>query len=444
MVSQADVFIDSIGVAAHLTFGGASNYSGDDPAHYDRIILPAVKASRIRHFRDGYFNLPDQRPQWTRYVIQQKKLITDMMAFNGTRIGFNLVFPNPPCAGSWLDAAKNPPSAIAVWLPMANLDSFESLNEYNFQTPHCGNNSWAALLHQYQIDFYNACKSFAPTVPVVGPSMGNHGNIAGDATSAGDISAYMDFGNIHSYPGGSPPTAGLDQIGMVAPMSGAKPVMATETGYHNELYMPPTCRAQPAVSQRAAAKYYTRLFFEYWNAGVARTYAYELLDDTSSIRTSGPCVAPLGGPEANFGLCTRCGDLKLQGIAIANIIALMADPGAAFTPVDLAYQITDSTGGPPPSTIKSAQFQKRSGAWWLAIWNDVPSYDTVNWADLNPPTVSVVLDSPLTFSTMRLYDPYVPSSAGATIPPAPITTYTKQHRIVVAVPDHALLIEMVP
>jgi hypothetical protein len=118
--------------------------------------------SRIRHFRDGYFNLPDQRPQWTRYVIQQQKLITDMMAFNGTRIGFNLVFPNPPCAGSWLDAAKNPPSAIAVWLPMANLDSFESLNEYNFQTPHCGNNSWAALLHQYQIDFYNACKSFAP------------------------------------------------------------------------------------------------------------------------------------------------------------------------------------------------------------------------------------------------------------------------------------------
>ena len=83
----------------------------------------------------------------------------------------------------------------------------------------------------------------------------------------------FDVAAMHSYPSAREPTFNLDtNIGQLATLRGtpAKPLMSTETGYYNN----------PVqfgwIPENLAAKYVPRLYAEYFNRGIERTYLYEL------------------------------------------------------------------------------------------------------------------------------------------------------------------------
>ncbi len=58
----------------------------------------------------------------------------------------------------------------------------------------------------------------------------------------------------------------------------AKPIVFTESGYHNAINVR---NDQPGISEAAAARYIPRLFLEDFLHGIPRTYLYEIISGTS-------------------------------------------------------------------------------------------------------------------------------------------------------------------
>jgi hypothetical protein len=77
---------------------------------------------------------------------------------------------------------------------------------------------------------------------------------------------------------------------------------------------------------------------------------------------------------------------KPAAYALKNLITLLKDPGPSFTPAALNYTISS-----PTSDVEHTLLQKRDGTFWLALWQNVLSYDPVAHQDLVVDPVSVKL-----------------------------------------------------
>jgi hypothetical protein len=146
-----------------------------------------------------------------------------------------------------------------------------------------------------------------------------------------------------------------------------KPHAVTETGYYNC----PTCFGN-GLSERASGKYYSRLWFEYFNRGIWRTNAYELIDQGVSRSNR----------EMNWGLLRHDGSPKPQFTATKNIIALLSDPGPSFAPGQLAYTLSNAS-----SATHRTLLQKRDGRFYLALWQTVSVWNIKSDADISTPRI---------------------------------------------------------
>src|SRR4051794_12598925 len=240
------------------------------------------------------------------------------------------------------DAAAVPGSVFAV----------EGANEWDLH----GGSGWAANLRAYQKNLYTTMKA-NPALkgkPVYGPSIGHEEDYA----ALGDVSAWLDKGNIHTYPGGWQPSQRLDvKMSESKPNRGSKPVMFGETGYHN--YMQDTSTHLPAP-EGVAGVYYPRMVLEGWRRGVTNTFSYQLLDNRPGQ------TGVVDNRESHFGLIRNDWSRKPAFNAMANFEALVRDPGAGFAPAPLAYA---TTGG--PSDLKQVLVAKRDGSHILFLWRDV-------------------------------------------------------------------------
>jgi hypothetical protein len=227
------------------------------------------------------------------------------------------------------------------------------------------------LLHAWTIKLYDAARAdttLAKT-PLVSCS------VYYPTPSLADLSPYLDYGNIHSYPkiDGSPNNLPI-YIANARSVTGDKPIIATETGYHNAY----NASNNSGISEIASAKYLPRLYLEHFNAGVVKTFNYELINSfNDDTYTNG---------EAHFGLVRTDLSYKPAAYALKNLITLLKDPGPSFTPAALNYMI-----GSPTSDLEHTLLQKRDGTYWLALWQDVLSYDAVAHQDLAVDPVSVKL-----------------------------------------------------
>src|SRR5262249_20186331 len=150
------------------------------------------------------------------------------------------------------------------------VESIEGMNEHDVS----GRPDWVNEVRSFQRALFGRFRTDPRTgkVPVYGPSMAHPGN----ATQVGDLSPYLDLGAIRPYSGGQQPMANLAEHQNKARLvSGVKPFVATETGYHTALA---DQSDHPPVSERAMARYVTRLVLEFFDAGIVRTYLYELVD----------------------------------------------------------------------------------------------------------------------------------------------------------------------
>jgi hypothetical protein len=362
VASGADTFVESIGVNTHTLY----NYTA-----YDNF--EAVKARLaelgVRHIRE---DLALERPD-------QYERLNELAAMG---IKSTLILGDPSKGASGLEEMI---SIVKTNLGGA-VDAVEGPNEFDMR----GGPNWAAELREYQQNLYGAIKAdpSLAALPVIGPSIVHRTN----QEALGEISGMLDYGNIHSYPDGEPPESNLSsQLGRAAANSGAKPVVATETGYHTALNWDGEHRP---VSEEAMATYIPRLFLDYFSRGIPRTFSYELVNEQPD-----PANAER---ESNFGLLRNDFSPKPAFDALRNTIAILADPGPAFAPESVDYSVGGSR-----ADLHQVLLQKRDGSFYLALWRATSVWDASAKAALDPPAEAVTLSFDRQVKNAQRYLPNV-------------------------------------
>jgi hypothetical protein len=233
--------------------------------------------------------------------------------------------------------------------------AFEGANEWDRR----GGSNWAAEVRAHQKNLYTQLKANPKTskYKVFGPSVGGDDHY----DELGNVSSWLDIGNIHTYPGGMPPSDRLDQRMSLAKVNRqAKPVASTETGYHNAVRC--NCGHRPS-SEATAAVYYPRMVLEGMRRGLTHTFGFQLIEAVPDPEKDS--YIP------NLGLIRYDWSRKPAFYAMRNMLTLMSDPGAGFTTGSLAYGVTG--GG---SDLRQMLFQKRDGTYILFLWRDVSVWNT--------------------------------------------------------------------
>jgi hypothetical protein len=339
LAANADSFVNTIGTNVHL------RYSNVYRTGYSTIVKPKLQALGIRHLRDGGGAYGD--PNWMRMIYGK---YADLAAATGAR--FNLITTPFGDRSGWNFSDGRVIDSMFKYAGPNVIDALENLNEWNTS----GRASWASELRTWQRTISAKRQQAYPTVAVVGPSFTSFTA----ATTVGDLSAYLTHGNMHSYPGGKQPTNWLQlnmtELGVV---SGTKPYAATETGYHTALASSTT---HPPVTETVMAKYVPRLFLEYFNVGVRRTYSYELIDQGTNLAVR----------EQKFGLLRNDGSEKPAFTYLKRLLDLVRDPGTPFTRGRLDYKLSGDL-----TSVHHTLLQKRDGRFYLMLWLEVPSTDAL-------------------------------------------------------------------
>lgn len=393
---DAQTFVDSIGVNTHI------NYFDRLYGNFD-LLRQRLEESGIRHVRDGAVL---QNDAYNRNVYGRWRTLASF------GVKFDMCFdprgsikqPNPEQIAKLLDLAGG------------SVESIEGPNELDDSKKPF----WIDVAHNYQQALYTAGMQVpaAAGLQFIGPSMA----FVKNAQRVGDISAFVTEGNLHTYAsGGMPDDLYAKQAQQAIPMYDHKPLVVTETGYHNAL---DNNGGQAPVSEAAGAKYIPRLYFQSFNAGIVKTYLYEFFDEASN--------PDLTNPEFHFGLVRFDGTVKPAFVAMSNLISILRDSSSGpATSGTLSYQISGET-----QKLSHTLLRKRNGAYYLAIWQEVPSYDTRTKTDLDVPDEKEDLSFQKPFRRILLYDPL----KGAD----PIQTWNKAENVEIEVPDHVLILELLP
>ena len=390
---SADSFVDSIGVVTHL------QYLDTAYGNYNEIIKPRLQELGIRHIREGGY-------QNMEYFNKLKELgnlgIKSTVTF----------FGNPPA--EVVSTAKTLKGAI---------EAVEGPNETDLQHFNFKYNGkvFPEATREYQKDLYTAIKGDPDTkyLPVLLPSMGWGEN----AAKLGYLE-WGDIGNMHSYPNpGYLPSSDLDWYYMphARKIAGnTKPLMATETGYH-------TLTAS-GISETAAGKYVPRLLLEHFNRNVERTYLYELIDEKPDPSNS--------NGELHYGLLRNDGSIKPSYEVVKNLITLLKEPGAKFSPGSLDYTLSGDT-----KNVHHTLVQKSNGEFYLIVWQEVKSWDHTNKKDIAVAERNVTLTLNSVISKAVAYQPINSITAlwQSTSPSS-----GRLDQMTLSVPDHPLVIKLTP
>jgi hypothetical protein len=357
---SAAAFIDSIGVNVHLSYT-------DTPYANVEAVRARLRELGIRHVRDG---LVMGRPDQYRAL---KLLARD-------RVRTELILGDP--AGRFGTGTLVEQLATLEHDVMPAVSAVEGPNEYDLS----GDGQWARRVRDYQAAMVAGLDARPPLadLPVVGPSVGRQSS----RSLLGDLSGALDLGNFHPYPGGEPPESGIDAEMRAAQVnSGSRPLVATETGYHDAVG---SADDHPPVSEQAAAAYVPRLFLSYFRAGVRRTFAYELVDERADpLRTD---------LQANFGLLREDLTPKPSFVALRNLVAAVKPAGKPSESRPPRLRMTGQT-----ADVEELLLDQGAGRFALVLWAPDRVWDPSARTDLAPEVhrVSVELPRPSGVALIR-------------------------------------------
>ena len=388
----ANSFIDSIGVCIHLT------YLDTAYGQYEEKIKPKLQELGIRHVRGDAPSIVDKATQ---------------AKFNDlAKIGIkSVLIMDPRFVSDDAEAVELSKSVIG------GLEGIEGPNEWDVhpELEYQGENFPKGVRH-YQSDLYSAIKLNSDTahLPVIGPSVAHPQN----AAKLGQVDC--DLGNMHSYSLSfhwGLPTGGLNQwLSAANTVCGEKPIVATETGYHNTV-----------MSEKATSKYLLRLFFEYFNHGIKRTYTYELIDLKPNFAKD--------YDQYHFGLLRYDGSPKPDFIALKNTIKLLNDYDNNIeqpTKTDiLNYRIQGNT-----KNVHHTLLQKQNRNFYLILWQEVPSFDLYEKIDIEVSARPLKLILNTAVKTAKIYQPLDSTKV--------LKEYVNPKDFVVEVSDSPIIIELLP
>ena len=382
---HADRFVETIAVQTHL------GHSGIYQTGWSSIVRPRLLELGVRHIRERMYESPSVQARMRDLASQ----------------GVTLMAGCWPQGTNYSDARHC--IALATAYGAGTIDAFDGWNEVDNE----GSN-WPAKWTSWQKTLWDTYKGHSTwrTRPVYANSLAR----ASSTDQIGDRSEILDYGNMHSYPAGDMPSMVSERwIPQWNKVASPKPLVVTETGYHNCLSCPTN-----GVSQTAQAKYLGRLVFEFFNRGIKRTSIYQLMDEGTSTNRR----------EDNWGLVKYNGTVKPSFTTLKNIIGLLSDPGAGFNPGSLEYGLSGALG-----TTHATLLQKRDGRFYLALWQEVKSWDIKAKRDLNPGDDAVTLTLAKAASSIRVFHPRIGTS--------PVQT-GRGTSIALSVPDEVILVEITP
>jgi hypothetical protein len=252
--------------------------------------------------------------------------------------------------------------------------------------------AWTA---KFQQQVYSAAHSFG--LQAINMSFGSGwtaaNNWQGDYAKAGNLSAYADYGNAHTYPQpGQTTDSTIQRINGLAKLAaGSRPVITTEMGWKGGTF-----------SQTDIARFAVDAVFDGIKNGDAKMYFYSLFDDSS-------------GP---YGLMNQNGTARPVGTALHNLTTIMADSGAARNG-SLTFGLSGTT-----AADHSLLTEKSTGVFQIALWNE---QDAAHNVTLNLASAA---------KTIRIYNPMTGSSA--------VQTFSNASNVTVNVPNHPVIVEVVP
>lgn len=321
----ADALVDSVGVNVHL------HYDFTPYKEQFELVKSRLIELGVRHVRDGLVDT-----EWQGYYDRHNEL--GGLGIKGTFI-----------------TSFDQSVALMASYPSRVIHSFEAYEAPNepdkSNHPQWIRELWEAMLRLGELKTIASVSHY----PVIGPSLTHESSYG----AVGDVSSYFDAANLHNYLAGRHPgTAGWGSDGygsiawnlrLIRPYSGGKPIITTEIGYQDG----------PGIQDRVPAgvvgRYLPRLLIEQYRAGIDRTFLYELCDFPNS---------------GTYGLLHADGAPKPAFNAVKALLRLLADPGPAFTPQPLDYDIAHGGGD-----VRHVAFQKRDGSYLVAFWLEAPSFD---------------------------------------------------------------------
>lgn len=389
-------FVDSIGINTHLYYNDTNYYQ-----KYQEIVKPKLLELGVRHIRDGG-------------VRNLNGYLDRLQELKSNGISTTLIFD--PRGGT-------PQQGLALVKELGNVvEAVEGPNEYELS----GDSNWVQTLRQYMEQLYQLVKSDTQTsaLPVLGPSLTSE-----EAYFAvGNISNFVDYGVLHNYFSGHHPgnigwgangygsiPYGISLSHKYAP---GKPVITTETGYHNAIN---TQEGHLAVPENIAQKYIPRMFLEQFNQGIKQTFGYELMDLHHNPKRD------ISGLE--FGLLRNNGEVKPSFVSLKALIQLLKDPGGSkFSPGTLNYSLIGNT-----SNLHHLLLQKSNGKFYLVLWQETSGFDLNTKKAIEVPNQKVQLILAQTFAQAKIY-----SLENYTKPKKQLTN---PKQILLDVPDQPLIIE---
>jgi hypothetical protein len=243
-------------------------------------------------------------------------------------------------------------------------------------------------------------------LPVINMSFGAGwtaaNNWQGDYGAVGDLSADTGYANAHTYPNpGQLPDETIQRInGLAALAASTRPVITTEIGWNTTQF-----------SQQTIAKYVLYAAMDGVKDGDEGMYFYGLYDDASG----------------DWGLFNADGTPRPAATALHNLTTLLTDTNAnanatSFTPGSLNYTLSGTQTGD-----NSVLIEKSNGQFWLSLWNETEAANA-------PHTITVNLG--ILAATVVEFDPLTGTSS--------IVSWNNVSTLQVSVPDHPVLLEIVP
>lgn len=392
-------FLDSIGVVVHL------NYRDTAYNNFTDIILPRLQELGVHHIRDGV-KINDTE-------TQQK--------FNDLgRLGIKSIFVMDPRDGINADQALSITNLVAD-----SIEAVEGPNEWDLNREYqYKEQSFPQGLRLFQTELYSAITNndSRDHLAVISPSMGRPHS----SSTLGEVPC--DLGNMHSYAGGNMPSTDLDTkwIPNAKVICPDRPIIATECGYHNAINKAET-RSQPGVSERASARYISRLYLEYFNRGIQQAYIHQLIDLRANPEAD--------EPEINYGILRYDGSRKPAFIAIRNMISLLKEDDDysdySYPLNSLSYSLDGNM-----DNIHHTLLQNKSGIFYLIIWQEVTSFDLKKNMDLYVSPKELTLNLETAIAEAKAYEPIHSAE--------PLFEWMAPRKLVLEVLDHPLIIKLVP
>ena len=386
---SAAEFLDSMGICVEIY----------DNATHGSVVVPRLKELGIRHLRVGLKKPGDNHRGNGEIQLNRIKELGEA-GYKITGLW--------SCWYSMEDFLK-----ITEFLLPDSIFQAEGPNEpwHGHQNFKWEGEKWPKGAVLYMEDMHTAIRSRETTrsIPVL--------SFSGTTAAYKSIEQWLDYGNEHIYTDNGESLTEKGQLEKLivrcrATQYPIKPLQFTEAGYSSD---PKGFRGtSPGVQSRGVP----RIFLETFRQGIVRTFIYGfLMKDDAGFSL----LNPDGSPKPAFKVLQAMGTI------------LKDEPKDGFKPGSLAFTVDAKV----PS-VHHLLLQRNDGTFLLCLWNDVDGWDEKKKQDIVNAEQAVNLAFAQAPRKITVFRPLTNGTDAVEGMASPAKT------VAVNVPDHPLILEIIP